>query len=1605
MKQTNNAIKFLMAQYRAIFKNANIAMVAAIAASALAAGQAQAAVKNFDNTTLPTITDTDVTIDGTGTDAKKYLKLELTDGAASDKAFVITVASGGAANKIKGSVDLANSTIKVAGTAKADAKLDIGTGAQNPTNLTLKELAVAEQGTLIVAGTSESNTTSVTASNISFGSGKAPVNVDVNINAHATVTAAGEGAGKITINQANVTVADKGALKGNLITLTDGTVSNAGTLSGGTIDIAAGTLTNTGTLTAGTLNLAGGELVATKAVTANDLTVSKGTLTATEAVTAANELNITGGKVDATKAVSGLKVNLTDGTVNFAAATGVLGSDTSTVKINGGTVTSTQAGAIKGSSITIDKGTFTLTEGLTIGSVEGSVVVNSGTFTVPAKKTLAFKGTTNLNSGTAITTTADGKLSFTGNATIADDAKLTLGDTSVTVIASDAALDEKTATLNVSTKKFGDLTKAAGNKIEASGAAGTVAELHFTDSGAAIDLAKVGALNGNGGVNDENITHGANVTLKLSADAIDFNKTKIESERLRLAANTLTVGDGKAAFTVSGGATDTLLEVGKTLTVSGGKDLTIKQGAISLHGDTGSKDNSVDAGKITVGGGQKGTLSVAAGEWTVKSLEIASGSVNVITDAVLKITGDLTTKDKDNQLVAQNTATIDASKAVTIKLLASGTKLEDSSTLILDKADVFNASGDSTGAFADNAVVGSANSTINIMDGDKLATISREKFEAFTKKAAFDGLWGVTVDGLVPEGTTEMNIGGADNNLIAGLGTGYENVQAKVDGTKPIDKNYSAGSVVLSSGDSLAIGTGSMTLQNANAHDNDGMFVSKPGAKPEDKATVAGVNFGTGSTAYSSLTLQGSGTIGAITADAAGSGSVTFGAGEGKTGDVTVEGAIGADTKEIGKLVTNGSNVTVASGDVFVQSIDFNGGSFTVSADKKLVLGAGAGDFASTIDGNLTAGELTFKANTTGSVDIASNAVVDLGTLTGATGIKINVGKDGVENGSATLLADKLVLKKATLKIDPAYDQPYASAIAKDLSGASGDTLDGHVNVGHNALFAVGFDTKAEVDAVLGSLINAGHFTDPNPADPAPGTRSSVTAPNTDAVVAPNAVVLNKGIKFDANGGIYVGTGSTVAASNTLQVDAGSALVVTDKVFTVDPATGKKTGVAITGNGGNATATIAQGANLVLVGAFNGADNELEILSGFTDPTTALKNFTVSVGGSNLLEGTWTSAGKLDVNLTQDEAKLAAAFAGASTPVKQFMLDMLDGTKFAFSTEAGYQLINQLAMANNGVAADAAAHAATYAGAQQAAVASVTTMADAMFGRVGAVGVEAASIAATGSQANGGVWLTPMYKSVDSEGFNAEGASYGSDVDLSGVAFGADTVNGNMRFGAVFNIGSGDAEGKGNGNGLKDEFDYYGFGIYSAMGFGNFALVGDASMTVISHEVEGLGLKGKADTTAVTMGVTGQYTVATPAVDVAPHLGARFIRLNTDSYDLTSANGVVGTTDFDVQNVFSVPLGVTLSKAFVAGGWSLAPSADLTIAFNTGDTDAKSTTRFTGINKNLDLTAEVLDEVQYGLTVGLGAQYGAFGTSFGINYTGSENTDAFGVNAQCRYMF
>ena len=1264
---------------------------------------------------------------------------------------------------------------------------------------------------------------------------------------------------------------------------------------------------------------------------------------------------------------------------------GVLGGAASEITVGTGTDvklgTATDNSAIAGSKLIVNGGSITVdgAKDFKISSTEvdvqnGKLSNGTGTLTFDKATKLTFAAETLTNSGTIALGTLNDTRSV--NLTVGADAfntQLFKGAAKVTF----AGTDNKPATLTIKATGTDELDLVGSGLFKAdTGGIDKDNALNATQSGAQVNIA----------IEGEN--------AKLASDLFDAG-TDFKSVKAKF--GTLTVGkkDSSTAFTVKAGE----ITVGSALThAKAEQGILLSGGTLNLDGASGS----VTAKSLAVGDASaKGTLNIKNGAWSIPSLTMVSGAATVDKATVtLQKDAVLTTKNNDNKLtLTSSTLDVTAGK---VQLAESGAALNTGSKLSIAKDQLFTASGDEATLTADtgkNKVVKDSLATdgTGVLEIMNAGTVSAALAADLKKKLGYTGF--VQFGGessITPSADKTVNFSTAGDMTILGV---YDNTQVVMDSDNNINKTLAAGSIKLNAADENGVVSGTALILSNAQGTGDGKFVQTSDGKKVGNLKLSG--------AASSATLNGAGAIGNIDGNAAGEGSLLIGsAAYGKPSAVEVQGAIGS-TAAVGKIeVATNSSLTVKAdagkGNITAYALNLKAGSSLDATGHDVTIGEGTANVANIAGGTLNAKTLTLSGTGTHNIAGGANVVVD--TLKGTATGTINVGED-VENGTASVKAKTLLLNGATLNIDPVYSDQYASVIANTLSTGSGDTLDGLVNVGHNALFAVGFDTKAEVDAVLGSLVKNGSFTDPTPSVPGPTTRADSSAPGAE-VVAPNSVVLNKGVKFTASSGIYVGTDAKKTASgNNLTVDAGSALVVTDKAFGIDPATGKKTSPAITANGGTGgTATIAQGANLVLVGAFNGADNELDILSGFTNAQSELAKFNVSVGGSDLLVGSVVN-GKIDINLTDDKAKLAAAFAGASTPVKGLLLDVLAGDKYAVNTEAGYQLINTLAMANNGAAADAAAHAATYAGAQQAAVASVTTMADAMFGRVGAVGVEAASIAATGSQANGGVWLTPMYKSVDSDGFNAEGASYGSDVDLSGVAFGADTVNGNMRFGAVFNIGSGDAEGKGNGNGLKDEFDYYGFGIYSAMGFGNFALVGDASMTVISHEVKGLDLKGKADTTAVTMGITGQYTVATPVVDVTPHLGARFIRLNTDSYDLVGEKGVVGTTDFDVQNVFSVPLGVTLSKAFVAGGWSLAPSADLTIAFNTGDTDAKSTTRFTGINKNLDLTAEVLDEVQYGLTVGLGAQYGAFGTSFGINYTGSENTDAFGVNAQCRYMF
>lgn len=294
---------------------------------------------------------------------------------------------------------------------------------------------------------------------------------------------------------------------------------------------------------------------------------------------------------------------------------------------------------------------------------------------------------------------------------------------------------------------------------------------------------------------------------------------------------------------------------------------------------------------------------------------------------------------------------------------------------------------------------------------------------------------------------------------------------------------------------------------------------------------------------------------------------------------------------------------------------------------------------------------------------------------------------------------------------------------------------------------------------------------------------------------------------------------------------------------------------------------------------------------------------------------------------------------------------------------------------------------------------------------LGAMRLDEAHLA---SNANGAVlWLNPLYRSSSSDDFANEGQGYGVDVDLYGVALGADVaLNQSWRIGALFNVGSGSVDGTGAGAAVDNDFDYYALGAYTAFTSGPLTLVGDVSYTAVSNDVSAttqasnIGKVGAdIDSSNFSLGLTSKFDFALGDFTLSPHIGMRYSHLDIDNYDVT---GRETYASFAAQSmdVFSVPVGVMLATDIAAGDWQVQPALDLTITPHFGDTELKGDVIWAGISNHVYPTVtEVLDDVTYGATLGLAASNGAVSFGLSLNYTGSSNTDELGLQAHARLSF
>lgn len=545
-----------------------------------------------------------------------------------------------------------------------------------------------------------------------------------------------------------------------------------------------------------------------------------------------------------------------------------------------------------------------------------------------------------------------------------------------------------------------------------------------------------------------------------------------------------------------------------------------------------------------------------------------------------------------------------------------------------------------------------------------------------------------------------------------------------------------------------------------------------------------------------------------------------------------------------------------------------------------------------------------------------------------------------------------------------------------------------------------------------------------------------------------NSNVVNDAIYFGANTALVVdgnalnklnanaGSGDTGAGDTGTEGESGAAKAATGTTATSG---------LINFSTGNGT-LIADGGDVVITGdvrantsyqLFKDNDDIINVknIAGETE------NVAVDIRTENGLLQTSIKDGDSGlITLGLDDARLNSVLTAASTPVKATLKAYAQGYNgnatdaasalerdklYTYTKDAdGNTVKDYLGYSNavlaydiskgNGASSEAVARFSLNGGVPQAALYTSNSGLDGVNARMGVGGaISQTNIASNGQFGN--VWLSPVFKNMQSSSFSAEGLDTGVDLDVGGVTLGGDyQINESMLAGGFINVGSGTVDGKGNeaASSTSNDFDYFGVGAYFGFKQDALNLVADISYTNVGNDVSAntaaVGkIASSMDSNVLALGVTGQYSLDFNGTTLTPHAGLRYTNISLDDYSLDVNGNKVANFSADSMNVFSIPVGVSVSKSFATEAWTITPVADITLTGNFGDTDASGTTTWAGVeNLSTTVKSEVLDSFTYGVSAGLNVQ-GANGLTVGVgvNYTGSSNTDEIGVNANARYVF
>ena len=998
---------------------------------------------------------------------------------------------------------------------------------------------------------------------------------------------------------------------------------------------------------------------------------------------------------------------------------------------------------------------------------------------------------------------------------------------------------------------------------------------------------------------------------------------------------------------------------------------------------------SMDVLDVTTAGHNNKLDINGAGTITAASVIVTNGTSLTVSDGGHLVAGDLNTQDTGSVMVEDLGSTLVVSNTNLDNLADKSLLSTAGSEIRLDGladetslADIKNKlAEDNTGIvnLGDTQITGLSELTQN-------GVISYEDWEQA-------GATGFTTDSI--KGSTLTGVAGAK-----GADDPEDTPPAtRISGMAVSDVKLSSGTY-LETGDSVTLtglGNGSQFVSRADG--------SLGGAFVYGTLTLGDTAYtGTKYISYIGFGSDDKHTLNTLGADRDSSRIVVTSdirGGEGKAGtinatDVTlqVSGNIGQDISAVpekqDKLDINANDANIlVGGSILAENVSLQNASL-LHADK----------------------DLAIKSNLSGQ-----GAVVADKTLTLQ---KAYTGKEG----------DDLTLQADTLETDAIDSITGDLAIAATNLVTSGET-----KLVDDTLVADKAHLGGKLDASGKSIVEVGGFyTNDSFATEGLGQGVSVKgeslmAYGASAEQAQQAVAEtgHTGAAYYAGKTLTLANGGSLTVGNATAPTASGVAFGSDSLLVVD-GTAMNGKTVFTGAEGSSglTASVAEGSKLHVDNAVAGGFTVFD--DGFKKPDSGWTDDNVTTD-SAMLDASYDAT---DSKVTVKTNNAHTVFPNLSDGMADAVNDLYNGKlNNVDSTDMGVRFLSR-ATNDHYLGTDKDAAAATIESAARiafaGAVPQMTKMAsdagsNAVVNRLGfanpadgAQAMDAEGKIVDRNTTGFALWIAPLWQSQHGWGMEADNLDYGFNGNLGGVSLGADyTFENAIRAGITFNIGGGYAESSGGDlNSTENRMSFWGLGAYAGWNYENFGLMADVSYTSTWNDLKqdmdsrmGMGdLEADVQASAISAGLRAEYKLETSVLDVIPHIGVRYMSLNTWGFDAESNGGTVLEGDGFHQDIWTFPVGVTFTKDFTLdSGWSFKPSIDFSVIPAAGDIKAKQDVAFTGLPGSYEVETQMMDYLTW--QGGVGLEMGNDTMSFGVNYTlqAGQHTTGHGVFGSFRYEF